>query len=142
MLSRKLMPVMLLSLAAASGIACTPTKCNDAVPVLNTRQALLSDAQLAVEQAERLVPILPFDVQETGRKLIATARESLRTASSVLALASTACSQPTVTEVFDEFIKVWARIRELIATVTSRTGASHGLPNFDDPIVFRQHGGG
>lgn len=123
--------VAVIAMVATPACSAFNSACADAMPVLNNGQALLSDAQLALAEAETAIQQLPEQERSKAQGYIDAARAGLRASASGLAAASTACSQPTVTEVFDEFIQVWASIRGFLSIF-----GGAGAASVRDPIVY------
>jgi acyl-CoA reductase-like NAD-dependent aldehyde dehydrogenase len=98
--------------------------CADAVPTLSQGQSLVADAALALQDAEDAVQTLPPADRAKALDAIAKARTSLRAAAATLAAASTACSSPSLGEVFAAFAEAWTYVRPFVALLGGTGAAS------------------
>ena len=113
------------------GCALLQSSCAKAMPVLAQAQALLSDAQIVVDQATLAVQALPDAHRVKAEAALDDARTSLRAASATLAAASTACSQPSIVEVFAAFARAWTEVRKFLSLF-----GGEGSAYVPDPVVY------
>ena len=121
------------ALSMAPGCSVFQSACDKALPSLVQGQALAHEAEAALEDAQAAIneSALSEKAKANANEAIAKARIGLQASSKSLALASTACSQPAIAQVFEAFIFAWDKVREFLALV-----GDGGTRPVADPTVY------
>ena len=128
-----------------SNVSCL---CQKAAPHFAQAQSLISDAQLALNQAKQFMDLaktIPDKTREDFDIQLEKAYQGLQAASQGLTEATQSCNVLNMPEVFKDFNAAWAIIRNLLPVIASyagkeKVGARIGsAPNtliVKDPICF------
>lgn len=137
----------ILSIFALPGCPAFSKACGAALPVLNAGHSYAADAQLAIDQVQRLLDDMP--TLDAAKKRIVQdgidkARTALRAADTVIATTSEACSAPDVLKIFEGFNAAWSLLKGLIGSnvgaglIGVAPGSAKGIV---DPAIYLKAGG-
>jgi hypothetical protein len=128
-------------LAVALGcIGCNwlRSSCAKALPVIAAAQSYGQDAQIALDQADtaiRLMP-LPEAQKKKAEYAVESCRVALRVAQQLIAAGADACSAQDPFAVFKDFIRAWNVLEPLLAKPGVLGAAPGGTPVYAPAIVL------
>lgn len=121
---------------------CIKDACTKAMPTISQGHGIVSDAAVAVDQAQSYLQQLsvPADVKERITAAIAKARLALRAGAVVLDGASAACSSPDLSGAFQAFVDSWEALTVLLQQAKASGGGAVAAPGplpFSDPLIVK-----
>ena len=129
---KKVILVLTLLVSINTSCAHLDSSCAKALPVLAQGNALISEAQEALNQARVVVDLIKDEsVRSKGIEAVETARSSLRVAASMLHASSQVCETPNIPTLFKTFAEAWDIVRTFITTF-----GGIGTGPVSDPKVY------
>lgn len=142
---KRLFLVLTACLACLGALTDCKDACGPAMPVISTVQALISDGEMAVDQAEAAFNAmnLPIDVKNTALGYIYQARTVLRSADTTLKSIASACQAPDALSLLKDLLPIWTLIEGLLGQNSAKLGYAPGAVVVAAPqivVELRQRG--